>query len=260
MASAMDIDDDALGDQDDEPGMIFPSNPDLDTSSVLEARTKLDDLLQQIAERNEANLSPSVESTPEKLIDTILTPSKRAYTPRGSRKRRKKETGLIDYGDQNRQSYIIKLFDRSIDLAQFDSDTSLYVMMRAWMSNKPFSVYTHDYTTEDTDDDTNDRRATMRHEMSRPTMESEGTNQNHVYFLPRPTKLEEASYPRPLPPALKTQRLEDVINSGTDMNDLIKENTMRWRKVKTRWREHSFRTQERYKDSLKVLKDLYTPP
>lgn len=34
-------------------------------------------------------------------------------------------------------AYIIKLFDRSVDLAQFSSSTPLYPICRAWMRNNP---------------------------------------------------------------------------------------------------------------------------
>lgn len=34
-------------------------------------------------------------------------------------------------------SYVIKLFDRSVDLAQFNTNTPLYPICRAWMRNNP---------------------------------------------------------------------------------------------------------------------------
>lgn len=34
-------------------------------------------------------------------------------------------------------SYVMKLFDRSVDLAQFKEDTPLYPICRAWMANQP---------------------------------------------------------------------------------------------------------------------------
>lgn len=34
-------------------------------------------------------------------------------------------------------AYIIKLFDRSVDLAQFNTSTPLYPICRAWMRNNP---------------------------------------------------------------------------------------------------------------------------
>ena len=34
-------------------------------------------------------------------------------------------------------TYVMKLFDRSVDLAQFDDVTPLYPVCRAWMKNQP---------------------------------------------------------------------------------------------------------------------------
>ena len=40
-----------------------------------------------------------------------------------------------------RDSYIVKIFDRNIDLAQYDDSVSLYTMLREWMRNRPASLY-----------------------------------------------------------------------------------------------------------------------
>lgn len=34
-------------------------------------------------------------------------------------------------------TYVMKLFDRSVDLARFQEDTPLYPICRAWMANQP---------------------------------------------------------------------------------------------------------------------------
>ena len=34
-------------------------------------------------------------------------------------------------------TYMVKLFERSVDLAQFSEDTPLYPVCRAWMQNDP---------------------------------------------------------------------------------------------------------------------------
>ena len=36
-------------------------------------------------------------------------------------------------------TYVMKLFDRSVDLAQFDESSPLYPICRAWMKNHPHS-------------------------------------------------------------------------------------------------------------------------
>ena len=37
-------------------------------------------------------------------------------------------------------SFVMKLFDRSVDFAQFNEDTTLYALARAWMQNKPYGT------------------------------------------------------------------------------------------------------------------------
>lgn len=38
------------------------------------------------------------------------------------------------------QSFIMKLFERSVDLAKYNENTSLYPICRAWMLNQPRST------------------------------------------------------------------------------------------------------------------------
>ena len=37
-------------------------------------------------------------------------------------------------------SFVIKLFDRSVDLTKFNEDMSLYPICRAWMNNYPLKT------------------------------------------------------------------------------------------------------------------------
>ena len=39
----------------------------------------------------------------------------------------------------------MKLFDRSVDFAQFNEDTPLYALARAWMQNKPYGTKSTDF-------------------------------------------------------------------------------------------------------------------
>lgn len=45
------------------------------------------------------------------------------------------QTNLQPFTD----TYIMKLFDRSVDLAIFDEDSPLYPICRAWLKNSPHS-------------------------------------------------------------------------------------------------------------------------
>lgn len=41
-------------------------------------------------------------------------------------------------------SFVMKLFDRSVDFAQFNEDPPLYALARAWMQNKPYGTKSAD--------------------------------------------------------------------------------------------------------------------
>lgn len=39
------------------------------------------------------------------------------------------------------QTFVMKMFDRSVDLAQFTENTPLYPICRAWIANQPNKIY-----------------------------------------------------------------------------------------------------------------------
>ncbi|MGH0182744.1 UNVERIFIED_CONTAM: hypothetical protein FKN15_010379 [Acipenser sinensis] len=47
------------------------------------------------------------------------------------------DDGMTEGSQHKPNAYIIKLFDRSVDLAQFSDSTPLYPICRAWMRNSP---------------------------------------------------------------------------------------------------------------------------
>ncbi|ELT89914.1 hypothetical protein CAPTEDRAFT_120666 [Capitella teleta] len=86
-------------------------------------------------------------------------------------------------------TYVMKLFDRSLDLAQFNEDTPLYPICFEWMRNQPHSrnlgVKSRS-TTPDLDD----------------SFDEENTDMPNVYNLPPPLpiKVEGAGrIPSPIP-------------------------------------------------------------
>lgn len=58
-------------------------------------------------------------------------------SPRGVRRRRKKP---IPLNTAFHHTFVMKLFDRSVDLAQFPDHTPLYSVCRAWMKNDPHNT------------------------------------------------------------------------------------------------------------------------
>lgn len=51
--------------------------------------------------------------------------------------KRGSKSGSMAEAPKPQPSFVMKLFDRGVDLAQFDESTPLYPICRAWMHNKP---------------------------------------------------------------------------------------------------------------------------
>ena len=223
-----------------------------DLADISHARLKLDDLLNEIVDKNEDCFTTDDENNKNPRVSTITTTvAKRPYTVgKAPRKKKKKDPAIEEIGESQKASYVIKLFDREIDLASFEADASLYGMAREWMKNKPHMMPSQQLETPIIPD------INIHHE-NESQMESEENKEHFIYELPKPVKFEEACYPRPLPPALKTALVEDIIDTEDDIEELRKDNMLRWRKVRNRWKEHSLRQQRRYVDSLITLKTLF---
>ncbi|XP_036202668.1 protein lin-37 homolog isoform X2 [Myotis myotis] len=119
------------------------------TSQELEmakARNQLDAVLQCLLEKShmdrerldeEARKTPSdTHSKDCSIVATGKRPSAR-FPHQRRKKRREMDDGLAEGGPQRSNTYVIKLFDRSVDLAQFSENTPLYPICRAWMRNSP---------------------------------------------------------------------------------------------------------------------------
>lgn len=98
-------------------------------SEVKAARHKLDGVLQGLVASRRQGSSPRSESD-EEVEETSVSREKKP-----PRKRRRKDD--YDDGGSYHHTYVMKLFDRSVDLAQFEETTSLYPIARAWIHNRP---------------------------------------------------------------------------------------------------------------------------
>ena len=167
------------------------------------ARLKLDDLLNEIADRNEAGNHSTDDETAPPHPPPTTTATKRIYTHKVSRKKRKKDH-TMRFDADGHPRYIIKLFDRELDLAKFEADTTQYVMLRRWMKNRQDELKSGEPST------------TSQEDKSSPpdVVTPDPDHPEYLYELPAPVKSTNLyEHPRPLPPALKTAKIEDIINT-----------------------------------------------
>ncbi|XP_063055873.1 protein lin-37 homolog isoform X1 [Engraulis encrasicolus] len=223
------------------------------------ARGRLDAVLQGLVEKNENSERDHSEDDTGKVAADLskdLSPSsvgKRpsARFPQHRRKKRKEMDDSIAESNQHKQNaYIIKLFDRSVDLAQFGATTPLYPICRAWMRNNP--------TARDPGVNSSPQQSMSDEEVVDMI---NGKNQN-VYRLPTPTPCPTNSSREPvnlrIPPAVKTVTSPtETADASLTASTLMFNHMARWKKIRQKWKDSSNKNQLRYAESIKILKDMY---
>uniref|UniRef100_A0A8D0BBR6 Lin-37 DREAM MuvB core complex component n=1 Tax=Salvator merianae TaxID=96440 RepID=A0A8D0BBR6_SALMN len=240
---------------------VKTEKPDLETAN---ARNRLDAVLQCLLEKTDVDREQMEEDSGKTSSDVLSkdcsppATGKRPSTrfPHHRRKKRKEaDDGLSEGGQQRQNTYIIKLFDRSVDLAQFSENTPLYPICRAWMRNSPMV-----------------RERERSPSPNLPTLpeDEEGTEglngkSQDVYKLPPPipSQVDSAGVPVNLriPPPLEPEESKAPVDLAADtvpsMSSLIYKNMERWKKIRQRWKESSHKNQLRYAESMKILKEMY---
>ncbi|XP_061632011.1 protein lin-37 homolog isoform X2 [Phyllopteryx taeniolatus] len=212
----------------------------IEKPEVAPARSRLDSILKRLVEKseNERDLSP---------LSAGKRPS--ARFPQHRRKKRKEMDESISESNTHRQNaYIIKLFDRSVDLAQFNASTPLYPICRAWMRNNP-SV------REPSEGSPRSPQVMQEEEVA----DMINGKEQIVYRLPPPTASPISLSGEPvnlrIPPTEKptvTKITETMAVSGSFICDHME----RWKKIRQKWKECSNKNQLRYSESIKILKEM----
>ncbi|XP_033744489.1 protein lin-37 homolog [Pecten maximus] len=225
-------------------------------AEVTSARIRFGVTLQSLVDKKgDGNLSSDEEDggTHTEMLQSepaiILSPTKRS-TAKISRKRKRKDEELTD-GSQYHHTYVMKLFDRSVDLAQFDEEAALYPVCRAWLKNQPHnrSLGTRERTpTPDPEPPTNS--------------EEEEDIFPDVFKLPDPIKADPdvvQDYRIPMPVPQPEEELD--INADQDMapppEHLLLSHMDRWRLIRQSWRDAGLMNELRFSDSMNVLREMF---
>lgn len=219
--------------------------PDLEATS---ARSRLDAVLQGLLERSEGDREVLEDDAGKVVGDAVpkdaspSAPGKRAsrrFPPHRRKKRREAEEGQPDPPLQRPNTYVIKLFDRSVDLGQFSEGTPLYPVCRAWMRNCP----------------TGRPQICPTAPESAPHLQGAGKAED-IYELPPPAPPRPPRIPSPLGPDEGSAPTDQPLEPPS-MSALIYSNMERWKRVRQRWKEASLRQQQRYGASLRLLRRIY---
>ncbi|XP_030013040.1 protein lin-37 homolog isoform X1 [Sphaeramia orbicularis] len=233
---------------------IKTERPDLELTA---GRSRLEALLKGLVEKSESEREQNEGDAGKISADSLnkdLSPSsagKRpsARFPQHRRKKRKEmDEGIPESNQHKQNAYIIKLFDRSVDLAQFNTSTPLYPICRAWMRNNP-SVREPAASPSSPHSMVDDEQVT-------DIINGKGQN---VYRLPPPTSCPVSPSGEPVNlriPQTEKPAVSKSVDSAPVSGSLICDHMERWKKIRQKWKECSNKNQLRYSESIKILKEM----
>ncbi|XP_071511353.1 protein lin-37 homolog [Diadema antillarum] len=243
--------------------MSTPIKIKQETTEVTDARVKLEGVLQNLVDRAESfshdsDVVVKEEQDLDRAFDDDIrelesTPTKKS--PSKSRKRRKRDYAnsdieQLDDGLRAQNSYVMKLFDRSVDLAQFKTNAPLYPVCRAWMANSTSAKV-------------------PRKEQSpspEPLPDQDMSENGLVYRLPSPNQTidemrEELSRDPRIPPV--TPHPDEPLDINADSSQAPSKETLlnghiqRWKDIRNDWKTASQLNQSRYSESYAILKAMF---
>lgn len=224
--------------------METSDNPSLGGADYMVAKGRLQGVLKLLTERSDSDNSSSHDGD-----DSSGRKYKRRTLMSGGRLHQQQNTQGSSSG-QYRHTYVMKLFDRSVDLAKFEEDTPLYPICRAWMVNQPRS---------------NLKAAIPQAKGAGSNLwvggDSIGTS-GDVYRLPPPQGPLICRAPSPTPEQREHQITELLANAETqepamDKEELIRSHLKRWVSVKRKWIRAAALHEDRYSHSKQILQAIY---
>jgi hypothetical protein len=213
------------------------------------ARLKLDDVLALISK---GELQEDEFDEDEDHTDSALSPPQKLRRTRGPRKSRKR---MREDGFMKTSSFILKLFDRSVDVAQFSinatsEDVPLYPVCRAWIRNQAQPPYVGETQAMDPEDHTVDEKPVGIYHLPAPQARPKDDNGQDI----------DTRLPKSLrKPQTKPLDIDQNINSLQEepYHNLLHDNVIRWRAVRQDWRQASQDNEARYRHSCDVLRSMY---
>lgn len=225
---------------------------ELGDSEVLVARDRLKGALRELLQHSDTGSSADSSeesSVQEKHHMKRMSKSMGFSQPRKVRRRRQVQADTLFH-----HTYVMKLFDRSVDLAQFQEDTPLYPICRAWMANQPRNPNLVPKIRSPSPEIVNEVN------ISNNLLDSNGEIRD-VYYLPPPLPCEEAiprnRIPSPIPKEKEELNLDYDGQTLKSRETLLKEHRVHWNAVRKKWHQQAHKNEQRFTQSANILNTIF---
>ena len=215
------------------------------------ARDLLSGALHDAIKKDEDDEMPSdIDSLPspmKKLMASGMPGMSPLSTPSKSPRKRKRKAEDVSAGYEDR--FVMKLFDRSVDLAQFKDDSRdiypLYPVARAWIKNEPLNLNQAPRDRSPTPEPGDESSETDVYKLPAPQPLAAGVTSMRIPDTPRPTLTCDLD-------------LElDTEHGQASAPVLLSNHLVRWWGVKKSWKHAAAQNEKRFTNSLNVIKDMF---
>lgn len=238
------------------PGRIKVEIKDeIGDSDVLVARDRLKGALRELLQHSDTGSSADSgeESSAQDYKQSTMRKMTKSINLQQSRKVRRRRQIQTDTAFHH--TYVMKLFDRSVDLAQFREDTPLYPICRAWMANQPRNPNLVPKVRSPSPEIVNEVNITNN------LIDANG-ELNDVHYLPTPLPREEAiprnRIPSPILGDKDDLNLDYEGQTLKSREQLMKEHTTRWNAIRKKWHQQAHKNEQRYIQSATILGTIFT--
>lgn len=175
-------------------------------------------------------------------------------------KRRKRDLELSSAGHKiQAESFVMKLFDRSLDLSKYTEQTSLYPICRAWMANQPRNPSIRSYR------DARSPSPTERIDNGKEILlQLRKGSLREVASMPKLKKADIPKIPPPQDEPRKYDNTEELIDPDDNLKDgskedLLAEHINKWKQIKSDWQKHTKVYEHRNEVNFNILQELFRP-
>lgn len=198
---------------------------------------------------NDTSDEEKTESTPKRQkLDSDVDKPKKAHadTPRPARE------GRSTIKKEIRATFVMKLFDRSIDLAKFSMIDPLYPICREWMRNAPRARKNE----PEPEQHPARRSAPEIIRMIRNGIAAE------VKFLPPICDLGMQKVPDELDFQMQHDKSTiglkyDAKNPPVEKDELMQQNMQRWKTIRQHWQSHMREYDTQYAEGFEILEAIH---
>ncbi|KAK9504006.1 hypothetical protein O3M35_010450 [Rhynocoris fuscipes] len=212
---------------------------------VLSARDRFKGALQHLLPHSEEESESSDEDN---------WSSKKRLSIRKKQKNTETEKSESD-STKFQQSFVMKLFDRSVDLAQFNENTPLYPICRAWIANQPHQTYNINNNTIP------EKPQPSEHEPYILKDEKDFDPLRDVNILPPPDRHVKGNVKIRVPKKIQNNTMfKTMYKDGAEVPSkemLLKDNLAHWIKVRRSWLDAAAENEKRYQSSFKLLSAMF---